>query len=290
MGGRGLVARTPADALRLVGRVAVWALIALLLVRGVADVLASESPPGVVSGRRAAVAVWPDEQARAFAAGFARAYLSYSPRFPKRYVRGLRRFMAPELVGDAVPRFPRRGRDQLVAQAAVARVRRVDDEHALVTVAVGLAGSPGLRYLAVPVGRDARGGLAVYDLPSFVASPAAGRLPAVESEPLPAAERAELEDVLGRFFRAFLAGDTAGLKYLVPAGARVRALSPALGLLDVGSIAALPSGRWDRRLVSVELRARDARSRVVYALRYRVALVRVDRWYVASVNESPKEG
>ena len=82
----------------------------------------------------------------------------------------------------------------------------------------------------------------------------------------------------------------AALGAAVPAGVRVRALSPALGLLDVGSIAALSSGRGDRRLVSVELRARDARSRVVYALRYRVALVRVDRWYVASVNESPKEG
>ena len=40
----------------------------------------------------------------------------------------------------------------------------------------------------------------------------------------------------------------------------------------------------------VTVRARDARSGAVYRLRYRVALVRADRWYVASVNESPKEG
>ena len=40
----------------------------------------------------------------------------------------------------------------------------------------------------------------------------------------------------------------------------------------------------------VDVRARDVRSRAIYPLRYRVALVRADRWYVASVNSTPKEG
>ena len=43
-------------------------------------------------------------------------------------------------------------------------------------------------------------------------------------------------------------------------------------------------------VVLVTVRARDPRSGAIYRLRYRVALVRADRWYVASVNESPKEG
>ncbi|MGE5635794.1 MAG: hypothetical protein ACM3UV_02465, partial [Nocardioidaceae bacterium] len=59
---------TPAGVLRVLGRVALWGVIALLLVRGVAAVMASEPPdrpvmrPAVVV--RPAV-VWPDDRARA---------------------------------------------------------------------------------------------------------------------------------------------------------------------------------------------------------------------------------
>lgn len=160
--------------------------------------------------------VWPHERARAFAASFARAYLSYSPRRRQRYARGIGRFMAPELVASAVPELARRGEDQIVAQAAPAGSVRLADGRALVAVAVGPAGNPGARYLAAPVARDDRDGLVVDELPSFVPAPARGKLEAAESEPLTGTDRAELEDVLVRFFRAFLAGDAAGLEYLVP--------------------------------------------------------------------------
>jgi hypothetical protein len=272
--------------------VALWALVALLLVRGAAGVLASESPSRAVSAKRigTAPAVWPDEEARAFAAGFARAYLSYSPWHPVRYLHGLERFMAPELAAAAVPRFAGQGSEQLVMQAVIARVARVDDDRALITVAVGLAGDPGQRYLAVPVARDQHGGLAIDDLPAFVASPPPATLPAPDAEPLPGAERPEVSDVLARFFRAFLAGDNAGLRYLVATGERVRALSSPLALAGVDSVSALPSGAAARRVLLVAVRARDAASGAVYRLRYRVGLVRSDRWYVASVNSTPKEG
>ena len=61
----------------------------------------------------------------------------------------------------------------------------------------------------MPVARDADGGLVVSDLPSFAAPPAQGELPPASLEPLSGAERAEIEDVLDRFFAAFLAGDSA---------------------------------------------------------------------------------
>jgi hypothetical protein len=285
--GRGLAARTPADLLRAVGRVALWALIALLLVRGTADVLAGERSDVTSEDRdAAAVAVWPDEQAQAFAASFARAYLSFAPGRREQHGRELARFMAPELAAAAMPEVVRRG-EQEVADAVPAGSTRLDADRALVTVAVGLAGRPGVRYLAVPVGRDEHGGLVVYDLPSFVAAPPRGIVELPESEPLPADERAELEGVLTRFLRPFLAGDSAGLEYLVPAGERVRAVLPPLELVDVDGIALL-AGDGGRRVVAVELRARDASSGAVFRLRYRVALVRAGRWFVASVNASPE--
>jgi hypothetical protein len=264
----------------------------LLLVRGAAGVLASERPSHAESVKRAEspVAVWPDEEERAFAAGFARAYLSYSPRHPVRYLHGLGRFMTAELAAAAAPQFAAQGSEQLVMQAVIARVARVGGDRALITVAVGLAGDPGQRYLAVPVRRDQHGGLAVDDLPSFVASPRPATVAGTDAEPLPGAERPEVSDVLTRFFRAFLAGDNAALRYLVPAEDGIRALSPPLALVGVDSVSALPPHGGDRRLLLVAVRARDVGSGVVYRLRYRVWLVRSGRWYVASVNSTPEEG
>ena len=48
-----------------------------------------------------------------------------------------------------------------------------------------------------------------------------------------------------------------------------------------------PAG--DERVVLVRVQARDALSRAVYALRYRVALVRRDRWYVAEINGTGRQ-
>ena len=73
------VARTPAELVRGAGRAVLWCLVAVLLLRGAGDVLATPAPEPVRVVQRAAAA-WPDDQARAFAVGFARAYLSYSPR------------------------------------------------------------------------------------------------------------------------------------------------------------------------------------------------------------------
>ena len=92
-----------------------------------------------------------------------------------------------------------------------------------------------------------------------------------------------MQDVLTRFFAAFLAGRSADLEYLVPAGTRIGALAQALraGRRRCGGAGRAGGGR--RRVVLVAVRARDSVSRAVYALRYRVELVQRDRWYVAAV-------
>jgi hypothetical protein len=45
----------------------------------------------------------------------------------------------------------------------------------------------------------------------------------------------------------------------------------------------------DSRLVLATVQARDEETRAVYALHYRVRLVRQERWYVAGVNGSEGE-
>jgi hypothetical protein len=159
-----------------------------------------------------------------------------------------------------------------------------------VTVAAAVVGREvSTRYLTVPVARDADGGLTVYDLPSFSAPPARGRVESVEVEPLSGVQGAEVQDVLARFFRAFLAGRSADLEYFVPAGVRISALAQRYELAGLDSVEQVGSSVGRTRSVLATVRARDAQSRAVYALRYRVRLVRRDRWYVAAVNTTHKE-
>jgi conjugative transposon protein TcpC len=283
---------TPAGLLRVGGRVVLWCVVALLLLRGASDVMAVQEPAPVQREPRNVAAGWPDDEARAFALGFARAYLTLDPKRPVAYSRALGQFVAPELAEAIVPQFQQRDTQQVVEDVAVAEVAAVDDRHALITVAVTLAGERGAsRYLTVPVARDAEGGLVVSDLPSFSPPPRPGRDSPPELEPLTGAARAEVEDVLTRFFEAFLAGDSAQLEYLVPAGTRIGALEEPHELVALGSIAQFGEGDARGRTVVAALRARDVATGVVYGLRYRLRLVRGDRWYVAAVNQTtPKEG
>jgi len=142
--------------------------------------------------------------------------------------------------------------------------------------------------LTVPVARDRRGGLAVYDLPSLAPAPPLAAAGPVAGEPLLGDERAAIGDVLRRFFRAYLAGDPGGLAYLVPAGTRIGAVTGGFELVELGSITAVPAMRGGR-LVLVTVRARDRVSRARLALRYRVRVVRRDRWYVAAVDGTGPE-
>ena len=266
-----------------------WSAVALLLLRGAGDVLSPAEPAPVAHESRTAQVVWPDDEARTFALAFARAYLGWSPRHPVRYARGLEGFVAPELQGSIVPQ--ERASRQVVQAVAVARTAAVGDGRALVTVAATVASDAvSTRYLAVPVARDGRGGLVVYDLPSFAAPPARGQAAAVPVEPLSGAERAQIEDVLGRFFRAFLAGRADELEYLAPAGVRIGALGQRHELVGLVSVALARPAAGRTREVLATVRARDEQSGAVYSLRYRLRLVRGDRWYVAAVNNAAHKG
>jgi conjugative transposon protein TcpC len=283
---------TPAELLARCRQVVLWLTIGLLLLRGANDVLATKPAsrqPGVE--RTGEEPVWPDDAARAFAVDFASEYLSLAPDEPHEYARRVGEFASAELASELTPRAAARASAQVVQSATVADVELLHEGHALITVAARVAGA-GSRRLTVPVARDRSGGLVVYDLPSFTAPSAHGRVSRPPSQPLIGSDREQIEDVLGRFFRAYLSGAADELAYLIPPGARIGAAAGDLELVSLGSIAEpIPAERsGDRRLVLVTPQARDARSRAVHALRYRVQLVRRDRWYVAAVNGAEQRG
>jgi hypothetical protein len=283
---------TGAELLKRIGRALLWCVLLVLLLRGAADLMAVEEAVPVAREVRPVLPAWPDDEARAFAQDFARVYLGWSPRNLDGYARALAPFVAPELQASVVPELREGGPVQTVQGVTVARTARVDERRALITVAALVAvKQPVLRYLAVPVARDAGGGLVVYDLPSLVAPPARGELPPASLEPMSGTERAEIEGVLNRFFKAFLSGSADELEYLVPAGTRMGALGQPHELVGAVSVALARPASGSTRDVLAAVRARDVRSGVVFSLRYRVRLVRGDRWYVAAINQATrKEG
>jgi hypothetical protein len=230
---------------------------------------------------------WPDDAARALAVAFATAYLTHTPsEAPDAAARRLTALAAPELAGQLAPQFDRDAPAQDVRSATVARTVTLDARHALITVAATLTSGRqlGTRRLTVPVARDDAGGVIVDELPSFAAAPARATTAPREDEPLIGADRGAIEAVLGRFLRAYLAGDTGALSYLVAPGVRIAATADRLELRSLAAITTIAPASAARRAVLATVHARDPQARALYVLRYRVELVRRDRWYVAAIN------
>ena len=106
------------------------------------------------------------------------------------------------------------------------------------------------------------------------------------SRALTGAERDAIYDVLTRFFRGYLAGDTGALAYFVPPGTRPAATAGGFELVELASVGAVGPPARGRRLVLATVDARDVASGAVLALRYRVRMVHRDRWYVAELNRA----
>jgi hypothetical protein len=284
-----VMVRTPHDVLAGVGRVVLWLAVGLLLWRGAEATLGpNEAARPSQAARPAAATEWPDDAARALAVEFATAYLTHTRgEDPTVAAQRLGELASPDLAGELVPQFDRGAPEQVMHSATVAHTVTVDRDHALVTVAATLAtgGRLGTRRLTVPVARDPVGRLVVDDLPSIAAALGRAAVELPNDEPLAGADRGPIEDVLTRFLRAYLAGDTGGLAYLVAPGARIAAASGRFELLSLSSVLSSGATAGGRRSVLVMVRARDLGSRALYMLRYRVGLVRRDRWYVAELNE-----
>jgi Conjugative transposon protein TcpC len=285
--------RTARALLATVGRVVLWLAVALVVVRGAGDVVRGQRPAATRHAQaEASRRAWPDDAARAFAVQFATAFLDRGGvDDPDVYARSLAVFASPEVADALAPRVDGHKARQAVHSLAVAGVTALDARHALVTVAATVAGTESrVVRLTVPVARDARGGLAVYDLPSLAPAPPRAAAGPAAGEPLLGSERAAITDVLTRFFGAYLAGDAGGLAYLVPAGTRIGAVTGGFELVEVGSVAAAGPPSRGGRVVLATLEARDRVSRAVLGLRYRVRLVRRDRWYVAALDGAGRHG
>lgn len=261
--------RTVGGALRAAGRVALWALVALLLIEGVSGVLAPPPQQGAAVDRSEAS----DPATNAFAVSFARLYLSgASPQ-------ELSPLLAP---GVDVPPFSGTGIG--VEQAEVAGIDDLGAGEAIVTVACALDDAR-ILYLAVPIVRASAGEVAAQGVPALVAGAAGVGEPVEAPGPLAGPDASAIADLVRRFLPVYISAPGAEeLSYLLAPGARVTPPGGGLEVTDVPSVKQLGSAEGHRRIVVSEARVRDSLSGSSFGLAYRLEVTRSGgRWYVERV-------
>jgi Conjugative transposon protein TcpC len=262
---------------RTAARGLLWVCVALVFVRGLADI--ASGPDGTRVGSRWTRQALGDE-ARAFAVAFARSYLTVpQPAELERFFADGLRDRASAIVSPHSPGVQ-------VTQATVAREVSLGSSRALFTVAA-LTSDGHLSYLAVPVAMDGRGGLAVDDLPAFAAPPRRGSVAVQAPAVLSGAEEDAIGGLVRRFLSAYLDGEPDGaFGYLLAPGAQIAPMASGLRLLAVDELAE-EQGAAGRRVVVATVRVRASHARAIYTQRYRLTVVRRDRWYVAAVAGGP---
>lgn len=257
--------------LRGTGRVAIWTVLGLLLIRGVVAEPAGTPP--------AAAELSPtlDPATSAFAVRFARTYLADPSG------AALTPFLAEGArVGAGTPPQEETGD---VAQAEVSGVEDLGGGRAVLTVACELRDARTL-YLAVPIVRSGAGEVAALGAPSVVAAPGAA---GVDSNEQPQAvagpDAGAIQGLVAKFLPTYLAaGDVGSLSYFLAPAAAVHPLDGAIELRAITGVSQLGSGEGPSRSVLAAARVSDPASGAVYPVAYRLELVkRGGRWYVEAV-------
>lgn len=263
--------RSVGSVLRVAGRLALWAFVGLLLLRGLSGVLAEPRPASPVAADHSNIS---DPATAAFAVRFARTYLSGpSPEV-------LAPFLAPGTSASA--HFGSDAGAQ-VEQAEVAGIRDLGSGEAIVTVACTLDDARTL-YLAVPIVREAAAEVAALGVPAIVAGPAGVGEGVEAPRPLAGADAEKIAELVQRFLPIYLSASGPGdLAYLLAPTATVTPPGAGLELVAVASVKQVGDGERGQRTAVAAVRVRDAATGAIYPLDYRLQLVRRDRWYVEAV-------
>ena len=260
------------SALRGIGRVAIWVVVGLLLVRGVVSAASTPSPqPAAPSSGT----VGNDQAGESFAVRFARAYLANPSA----------QALAPFLAEGARVGTGRPPEDDAspVAQAEVSGTEELGDGTAVLTVACELRDARTL-YLAVPITRSRAGEVAALGAPSIVAGPGVAGADSDRPQPLTGPDAGSIQALVAKFVPEYLAaGEAADLAYLVAPGAAVQPLSGGLQFVSLSGVTQLGSGEGPRRSVLAAVRVTDPATGAIYPLVYRLDAVKGARWYVRAI-------
>jgi Conjugative transposon protein TcpC len=221
----------------------------------------------------------PDRAAEAYAALFARRYLTWNAAEPQASARALEAFLGPGMETAAGLELAASG-EQQVAWAEVVQAREPAPGEHVYTVAAQ-TDTAGVLYLTVSVTRTADGGLALAGYPAFVGAPT------VEPAELPAHPREvadpALATVVERALRNYLAAAPSELAADLSSGARVSLPSQPLTLESIEHMVWAQEGS----AVVATVQALDGRG-VRYTLAYELEVLRAQgRWEVSAVQVEP---
>jgi hypothetical protein len=272
-GGTEVEARPLGAALRPVGRVALWAALIVLLVRGGAAILESPDQQQAVGAGPAPTG--PGQAADALAVRFARAYLEPPANND---------FSAYLAEGAQVAPGRRPGRGGGVAQAEVVQSSALGGGRWVLTVSCDLRDARTLD-LAVPIVRKGADEVAALGAPSIVAVPAPAGADPERPRPIAGSGADAISELVSKFLPAYVSGTTtSGLSYLLAPGAAVVPLGGALEPVSIGQARQLGGSEGAERDITVAARLRDPDTGAMYPLSYRLRVVeRAGRWYVAAV-------
>jgi hypothetical protein len=220
-----------------------------------------------------------DRAAEGFACLFARRYLTWTGSQPSTNEGSIEQFAGTGMEPGIGLRLPPRG-EQRVEWAEVVQERQPTPVERVYTVATQ-TDTAGMVYLSVSVVRGEDGSLALAGYPAFVGAPAHG--PAHPASTPRAVTDAQLQVVVARALRNYLAGSQSNLAADLSGAARVSLPPLALEVESVGQLRWAPGGGS----VLAVLQAQEHRG-VSYTLQYEVDVVRADgRWEVAAVQMRP---
>jgi Conjugative transposon protein TcpC len=254
------------------GRVAIWAVLGLLLLRGLGAMLAGPEPNASVADTTSERS---DQASTAFAVHFARTYLAD----PSASV--LAPFLA-EGVQVGTGRPPTAAASP-VAQAEVNSTEELGGGRAILTVACELRDARTL-YVAVPIVRTGAGEVAALGAPSIVAAPGVAGADSERPQPLAGSDAGPIQALVAKFLPQYVSSaEASDLSYLLAPGTTVQPLGGALQFLGVSGMTQLGSGEGPRRVVLAAIRVTDPGSGAIYPLSYRLELIKGARWYVEAI-------
>jgi hypothetical protein len=269
-GGRRGESQTTRSALRAAGRVALWILVAMLLVRGLASVVSGPERASHAAAESRSV----DPATSAFAVRFVRAYLGGSSS------ESLTPLLAP---GVRIPAPGSRSAKLAIEQAEVAGVERSRDGQTVVTVACELADARTL-FVAVPIARASASEVAAAGVPAVVAGPAGVSGEVKPAQALAGSDASSIVELVDRFLPAYFSAASPGeLAYLVAPGSVVVPPGNGLEFVSLASLKQFGESEGPRRDVLATARVRDSVSGDTFQFAYRLQLVRRGRWYVTDI-------
>lgn len=216
-----------------------WVLTVVAVVGVAATVRNAIAPPKPVVAPAPKAQVR-DAGAEAFAAAFARAYLTWDASDPEVHRRAVAPFLGSDSDPDAGFSPPNSGSERVV-DARVVQQRPAETGGQTYTVAATTSGGEAV-HLTVTVRRTRAGALQLVGDPAFVGAPAA--LPAATGDP----ERLEevtdpaLVEVVRRCLGNYVGGDVDGLRADLAPGAVVAVPDRRFALREVTSVIWSPSG------------------------------------------------